>query len=685
MFRPVPMSRALIVGPRDELPQAVEGLYRLKLLHIVDHQEGQDDLPIGAPLGAAVEASEILVKLRSIANVLQVKEERTAGAPAEPLGQDMKSKILALELNISEEDASKKKTQALLGDLNRKIDEVTPFAQLPLSLDDYRGYENLEVFVGKAPREVPDLASVTTEFESFEAPGFLAVFVPKEKAGAMRDFLTQRGFTSVPVPEGHEEPRAVLTNLLGERERWEKRLAEIAERLATLRERYAGFLAGAKAHLEIEVEKAEAPLRFAVTDHTFMVEGWIPKEAFENAKAELEKLPGTYVAELESEPAHKEEEEAKAEAKPKADPPILLRNPKPIKPFEMLVNMFGSPNYHEIDPTLIFSIAFPIMFGIMVGDAGYGLLWMAYGIWLLRRWKDRPWDFWKNLLVAFIFGGFWATIFGTFVFAEAFGIPFVMPPNPANAAAAFNWSDNILHIAIPIHPLLDKLTQVPDFIVLSVSVAVLHLGLGFIVGFFDEIHHSVKHALGKVGWLLILIALYVIIIVRTARWPLVEGEVPWGYAIWNGPLAWFPRGGILMANVGFTAANQIPYAAVGLLAVGLVLALVAEGILNIMELFGLLANMISYARLAGIGVAEEAVIFALNGIALTYFILPGSIVGIIVGLVVMALANLLIFLLSTISGTIQSVRLNYVEFFLKFYKGTGTLFRPFGERAKSEV
>jgi V/A-type H+-transporting ATPase subunit I len=104
-----------------------------------------------------------------------------------------------------------------------------------------------------------------------------------------------------------------------------------------------------------------------------------------------------------------------------------------------------------------------------------------------------------------------------------------------------------------------------------------------------------------------------------------------------------------------------------------------------MEVFGLLANVISYARLAGIGVAEEAVIFALNVIALDYFIIPGSVTGIIIGLVLMALSNLLIFLLSTISGTIQSIRLNYVEFFLKFYKGTGTLFRPFGERTKSEV
>jgi len=140
-----------------------------------------------------------------------------------------------------------------------------------------------------------------------------------------------------------------------------------------------------------------------------------------------------------------------------------------------------------------------------------------------------------------------------------------------------------------------------------------------------------------------------------------------------------------MPNVGFASGNEIPMAAIIMVVVGIGLVLMAEGGLHLMEIFGLLANVISYARLAGIGVAEEAVIFALNGIALSYFIIPGSVGGIIVGVILMGLSNLLIFLLSTISGTIQSIRLNYVEFFLKFYKGTGTLFRPFGERTKSEV
>src|SRR5207245_11436715 len=198
MPRPVPMTRALIVGPRENLEATVEGLYGLKLVHIVDHREGEEGLEIGRPLPTASEASEILVKLRSIASVLHLAE--TKPVPTEEVVGDLREKILSLELNISEEDAAKKRTQALLQDLNRKIDEVRPFAQLPLSLADYRGYDTLEVFVGKVAGEIEGLASVTPDYETFFAPGLLAVFVPKPQAPTMREFCTQHVSTTLHTP-----------------------------------------------------------------------------------------------------------------------------------------------------------------------------------------------------------------------------------------------------------------------------------------------------------------------------------------------------------------------------------------------------------------------------------------------------------------------------------------------------
>src|SRR6059036_1475050 len=668
MPRPVPMTRALIVGPRENLEATAERLYGLKLVHIVDHREGEEGLEIGRPLPTASEASEILVKLRSIASVLQLEE--TPPAPTDEVAGDLREKILSLELNISEEDAAKKKTQALLQELNRKIDEVRPFSQLPLSLADYRGYDTLEVFVGKAAGELEGLDSVTPDYEAFSSPGLLAVFVPKPQAAAMRDFLTQHGFTGIPVPEGDGDPREILSNLLTERERWEARLQAVEERLETLRERYAGFLS-------------------AVKDHTFIVEGWVPTESFEKLEGELGRFPGLFITELEQNHGAEHVEPAPAEA----DPPVLLRNPKPLRPFEMLVKLFSTPNYCEIDPTFVLTFTFPIFFGLMVGDAGYGLVWMVYGIWLLRRWKDRAWDFWKNLLVTLIWGGFWSLLFGVFFFGEAFGIPFHHAALATTRVELLDWSA-ILGVNIPLHAPLEKLEQITDFIVLSILAAYVHLAIGFVIGLVNDLGHSRKHALGKVAWLLILTGFFVVMIVRSARWPFdAEGRTPFGYLIWNKLLGWFPREGYVYAQIGFGPNNPIPWAAIGMLLGGVALLLVTEGPLHIMEFFGLLANIVSYARLAAVGVAKAAMAFAFNVIVLETMIFPaidsGNVVTLIllvlVGFVIAFLFHFIVFLLGAVTAIIQAIRLNYVEFFIKFFRGAGTPFQPFGERAKPEV
>ena len=676
MPRPVSMTRALVVGPRDRMEETIEALYGLGLLHLVDHHEGHEGIGIGTPLPQASSASEVLVKLRSIAAVLHVEEpsKPSAGEAAE----DIREKILSLELNISEEDGARKKTQELLADLQRRIDEMAPFARLPLRLEDYRGYESLDVLVGRAPREIAALETVTASFEAFAGDGTLAVFVAKEHGDAMRDFLVQRGFTRIAVPEGDGAPKDLHASLLGEREKWQGRLEEIEDRLTKLRERYADFLVSARAHLEVQVEKAEAPLRFAVTDHSFVVEGWVPTERFAAMDEGLGKISGLFVDELET------DEHA-------ADPPVLLRNVKPFRPFEMLVKLFSIPNYHEIDPTFTVALIFPIFFGLMIGDTGYGIAWFLFGLFLLKKAKEP--GAWRDLVTTITWGGFFALLFGLFVFGEAFGIPFHTPPEEIGHGGAreLSWSI-ILGADVPLHAQIEKLHDVSAFIVLAIVASFLHLGIGYLIGFFNDVRHNVKHALGKVSWLMILLGLFVVILVRTARWPGL------GQEIWEGPMGWFPRGdplGVLpeslmiIGTVGFTAENPVPGLAIYLLLVGVLLLLATEGGLHIMEVFGLVANMVSYARLAAVGIAKAAMALAFNIITLDTLVIPGWASGnwfmVIVGLGFAFLFHLIVFLLGAISAYIQAIRLNYVEYFLKFFKGAGTEFRPFGTRTKTEV
>jgi V/A-type H+-transporting ATPase subunit I len=541
----------------------------------------------------------------------------------------------------------------------------------------------VEVFVGKVAGEIEGLESVTSDYEVFSAPGLLAVFVPKPQSGAVRDCLAQRGFASLPVPEGEGDPRDILSELLAERDRWESRLKEIEERLDTLRERYADFLAAAKARLEVTVEKAEAPLRFAVTDHTFIVEGWVPTESFARLEADLGRLPGLFVTELEHDHESQAGEEGSTE-----DPPVLLRNAKPLRPFEMLVTLFSTPSYHEIDPTFILTFTFPIFFGLMVGDAGYGIAWLAVGALLLRKGAKEPGAF-RDLVIAITWGGFWSLLFGVFFFGEALGIPFHHPALATTRVELLDWS-SILGFSIPIHTQLEKLSQVTDFIVLSIAAAYVHLAIAFVVGFVNDVGHNKRHALGKIAWLFILTGLFVVMIARSARWPVdAEGRTPYGYLIWNRLLGWFPRDGILYLSIGFGPSNPIPWLSVGMLVGGIGLLVASEGLLHLMEFFGLMANMVSYARLAAVGVAKAAMAFAFNVIVLETLIFPGldggNFVLVILGFVLGFVFHAIVFLLGAVSAAIQAIRLNYVEFFIKFFEGAGRAFRPFGEKAKPEV
>src|SRR5437764_12263623 len=140
------MARAVVAGPREKLAAVIETLHEMKLIHIVDHHGEDETFRMGKPLPPAAELSENLVKLRSIANILALKAPPKTEEAVRI--DEMREKILTLELNITEEDEARKKATAL-SDLDRRIEELRPFADLGLPLEAYRGYESVVVLVGR--------------------------------------------------------------------------------------------------------------------------------------------------------------------------------------------------------------------------------------------------------------------------------------------------------------------------------------------------------------------------------------------------------------------------------------------------------------------------------------------------------------------------------------------------------
>jgi V/A-type H+/Na+-transporting ATPase subunit I len=655
VFRPEQMTRAVIVGPRDKLHGTIEALYDLKLLHILDHRGEDDTFRIGTPLPPASELADNLVKLRSIANILALKQPSRQKEQVQL--QELRQKILSLELNITEEDGARKKAESLVADLERRIEELRPFAGLGLPLDVYRGYDSVAVVVGRLTKEIPESELASMRAEVFQTEEGVAVFVPKAQTEELLAYLARFGFAQLDIPAGEGDPKALLKSAEAEREKWGSRLEGIQGRLEKLRERYAGFVVAAEATLEVEVDKAEAPLRFAVSEHSFVIDGYIPSSGFAALKKRVEPL-GTFVETAETHGGHTEEE-----------PPVLLRNPKPARPFEFLIHLYSTPSYRELDPTVFLFIAFPFFFGFMIGDVGYGSLFVLFGV--LAWVKMERGSVMRRLLLVIGAGGVWAVLLGLFVFAEAFGVPFHAAHGHEEE---LSWASFGVHL--PFEAAIHKAFDIADMMYLSILFAALHLGTGFLFGFVNEVHHNKKHAIAKLGWLLCLLGLFTIVTFRL-QWSEVA---KW---VWNGPLAWFPRMPEPLNVGGFLGIPGLPLLSLILIS-GALLGL-TESIIAPIEVAGLLANVMSYTRLAGIGIGKAAIAGAFNSIIINGLIFPGQIGFVVMGIAFLVLAQMIVFLLGGISAGIQALRLNYVEAFIKFYRGNGTRFRPFGVRTTQEV
>lgn len=138
-------------------------------------------------------------------------------------------------------------------------------------------------------------------------------------------------------------------------------------------------------------------------------------------------------------------------------------------------------------------------------------------------------------------------------------------------------------------------------------------------------------------------------------------------------------------TVGFELAGiKICFFAIILIVMGIAMFIPAEGPLAVPEVVGLAANMLSYTRLAGIAVAKAAVAIAVTKMLIMAMQSGNILLIVILGFLILMLYAL-VFVLGAIAAGIQALRLNYVEFFMKFYKGSGTRFKPFGKKEATEL
>jgi V/A-type H+-transporting ATPase subunit I len=660
MLRPEEMTRAVVVGSIDSLDVTIECLYELGILHLIDFTEQDEEFKLGQPLRRASGTSQKLLKLRAMIRSLEIESHKPAArVDVREIQAKIEQALVTLDMNTSAKAESKQKIQALIREKESETKALEPFRMFIIPVEDYEGYDSLSVFTGVCKTDPePALRSRLHDYElqmnARKTDFAVALFARSEERLEAGRILAEHGFQEIKLPKLKGYPAELISKHRVVIDDLEKDLKRIEADLESIRKHFADFIVASEEHLAIEVLKAETPLRIAASANSFVIDGWIPTARAGELQMALDSLC-CGLAFVETLPAEKHDE-----------PPVKLKNPRPVKPFEFFIDLVSTPKYNEIDPTTILFITFPLFLAFMVGDLGFGASLVALGIFIRAKFGGSS-DA-KKLGAIIIAAGIMASVFGLFVFAEAFGVPF-HPPEESPDEHSWEAVANI-----PIHPMIEKMHDVTEMLALSLLAGWLHLMLGYILGIVNTYRHNIKHAIAKVAWILVLFGLFVEVM-------LIAGDATITSETINSTiLSPIPTASTEIAGI------QASYAALVFIVVGVIILPVTEGALALTEVAGVLTNLVSYTRLAALAVGKGGMALAFNTMFFPLIFDSGNIFLIIVGAVLLFITQaFFVFFIGSLSAGIQAIRLNYVEFFLKFFEGGGTDFSPLKYERKHSV
>jgi V/A-type H+/Na+-transporting ATPase subunit I len=645
MFRPEPMTHLLVVASRERMETVIRELYSHRVFHIRDYVEKEGEkvegVTIGPPLGTASDVSSKLVRVRSM--------ETTFGIHPDEMTPATRQRVLDLRDTIdrdiaavgNETDTLLSRRAALEGtirDLEQQVRELAPFAGAPIGFDYYRGYENLAVYTGRIGRDVEIPVPHEKVFTPSPQGNFIALFVPVEHKAVVDAILQEARFMPIPVPGGSGLPEALLAENQGRLAGLTEEIGQIDRRIAALKEQQAQFLATCDEYLKSDLEQAEAPLRFATTDQAFLVEGWVPMKEVERVKSGLSLATGgkALVTEIPGDPHHP------------VPAPVEYDNPVFSRPTQLLMDTYARPRYDELDPTVLVSIIFPIFFGIILGDVGYGLILLAASLGLRKFLPEGD----GRVLLKIMRNAAIASIFFGILYSEFFGFKLPWEPLLYSRHLSMGGAEE------------GHGPMVIELLVLSIWIGILHITLGRILGAMNHgRHHGIRGVIPQLGWIASMWGLLLVI------WSLVA--IPVMPDLTGAPVV--------------VAGLSLPALLGGLLLILGIVAIASESALELTEFPTIISHTMSYARLVAIGLSSVAIAVVVNFVSIGMLIEPNlenfSAVGvlfILMGVVVFIAGHLLNTALGLVGGALQSLRLQYVEFFTKFYKGGGEKFNPFG-------
>ena len=390
--------------------------------------------------------------------------------------------------------------------------------------------------------------------------------------------------------------------------------------------------------LSFEIEKETVGEKIRSTATTFLLEAYVPTHMKERVEEELRSVSSAVYLEF-SEPTEED------------TPPTLLQNNSRVGNFEGITNMYSPPHYHEFDPNTVMGFFYSLFMGFIIGDMGYGLLMAIVGGYLWWKNKKAPTGM-SRLAGAFACGGVFALLFGalfnSFFGIAIFGAENTIMPDPQKGMCSF------------------ASIEVPSVLVVALVIGIVHLLVGYLCKAYQEFRRGnrIDAIFDGIVWAVFSlgVALAIVGLVEFRKYPNVDlsflapiGGVTAGVSLLTAVVAAARKG------KGFTRFTKSFGA--------------AYGVINYAS------DILSYARLYGLMLSGAVVAQIISSASLGFFA-SGNILLIALAVVLMLVGHAFNLVMNLLGAYIHDARLQYVEFYGRFFEGEGELFSPIGSKQK---
>ncbi|MFZ1863454.1 MAG: V-type ATPase 116kDa subunit family protein [Polyangiales bacterium] len=545
------MSRIRILGPIDQLQSVLLCIQDVGLVHLIDAPETESLEPLTIPREGKRRMHMIHKVLEDTEAALTLLEGETLRAPR--TRQEWTLPQAALVAGRARRHLEKLHDERKAREEERSlILKFQPFFAVFQRMEAGLDAHGIRVFYlvlregGKS-----DLARLRAVLREALGDGFellgqpseageaaMLLAVPASSAREAEQLLSESGVQSLSLPDQFEE-RSVGATMLRMQERLSQlpgELAELENRRRQIASDRGGELLQIQAFIRDQLSTLEAMEKAVTTPRAFVLEGWIPAAALSDLERRISQSFGDSV-----------EVDTMASSEWSGDPaPVVLKNPRLFRPFEAITSMMPLPSYGSVDPTPFVAILFPMFFGIMLGDIGYGVMLAAVS--LILRFRSAPGS--KVRSIAEIGGAcaLFSIIFG-FLYGELFG--------------------NLGHY-IGLHPIIfNREEAFFPFLGLAVALGVVHVVIGLLIGAVQEFRGDKRKAVGR-GMAALMI--------------------------------------VLIALALLAAADMLPHRFFTPLVIAVLVAfpilIIGEGVLAPIEFVSTLGNVLSYARIMAVGTAS---------------------------------------------------------------------------------